>query len=342
MINEQQTSEQWNASTRNAASREPNTRSNSNQGGDGGRGEQQRVTANDSGRSACRYYVFTINNYSSVEEEALSNAVGIPGGPTYVIYGREIGSCGTPHLQGYVEFPKRIRLSSIKAVPGFERAHLERRRGKQHEAISYCKKDGDFVEFGTAVVSKQGRRADLERVADAIREGVTVGDLWRDFTTSMIRYSKGIIQARAYLCPPSSDEFPKYDLTSFSFSLIMDMKKSHVIWGPAGCGKTCYVRSRFPDALWVTHMDDLLGYDDQKVIVFDDMCFTHMPRTAQIHLVDTEQPRSIHCRYHAARIPAGVTRIFTSNVKEVFVDDPAIRRRVKYHEIVTFRSLMNQ
>lgn len=306
--------------------------------GDAGSGNGSKTSSSNSGRSVCRYYVFTLNNFSSEEEKSIAESIRVPGGPSYVIYGREVGESGTPHLQGYIEFPRRVSISHITQLVGYGRAHLERRRGKQHQAIAYCKKDGDFVEFGTAVVSQQGRRSDLEAVADSIRNGAAVGELWREHTSAMIRYSRGILQARAYLNPVR--EMETYDLASFSFSLIFDMKKSHVVWGPAGCGKTSYCRARFPEALWVTHMDDLLGYDSQEVIIFDDMNFTHMPRTAQIHIVDVEQPRSIHCRYACARIPAGVTRVFTSNNKDIFADDAAIKRRVKYHQIHTIRSFL--
>jgi len=87
-----------------------------------------------------------------------------------------------------------------------------------------------------------------------------------------------------------------------------------------------------PTALFVTHMDDLLKFDagQHEGIIFDDMSFLHLHREGQIHLVDVEQPRSIHCRYSAANIPANTPKIVTTNNeggKVVDLFDAAIKRR---------------
>lgn len=65
----------------------------------------------------------------------------------YCVYGREV--CPTTsrrHLQGFVAFKNRQSLQQVKKqLPG---AHLERTRGTPEECADYCRKDGDFVEFG--------------------------------------------------------------------------------------------------------------------------------------------------------------------------------------------------
>lgn len=106
---------------------------------------------------------------------------------------------------------------------------------------------------------------------------------------------------------------------------------SVVVWGESGCGKTTLAMTLLPNALIVTHMDDLMRYNDKfDGIIFDDMSFLHTPREAQIHIVDNAIPRSIHCRYNVARIPAGVKKIFTTNNYNggIFLDDVAIQRRI--------------
>lgn len=78
-------------------------------------------------------------------------------------------------------------------------------------------------------------------------------------------------------------------------------------------------------------MDQLKEYnEDYGGIIFDDMAFRHMPDTAQIHLVDTYEERYIHCRYAAARIPAGTPRIITTNMDPgnvINLGNEAIARR---------------
>jgi len=108
---------------------------------------------------------------------------------------------------------------------------------------------------------------------------------------------------------------------------------SVVLWGDSGAGKTTLARVLLPKALIVSHMDDLCNYTvKHDGIIFDDMSFTHIPREAQIHLVDNDLPRSIHCRYRTASIPAMTKKIFTTNTEggHIFIlPDLAIERRIK-------------
>ena len=88
----------------------------------------------------------------------------------YVIFGREKGDNGTPHLQGYVELLTRQRLQPVKVLLG-GRAHCEISRGTSHQAIEYCKKEGDYEEYGRP---KQGRgvsgSGELKRSRDDVAE----------------------------------------------------------------------------------------------------------------------------------------------------------------------------
>lgn len=91
-------------------------------------------------------WVFTLNNYSLDEESELQVTRAEV---DYIIYGHEIGESGTPHLQGYVEFSKRVSLSNAKKILNCPRLHLEQRKGTQQQAIEYCKKDDtDIYERG--------------------------------------------------------------------------------------------------------------------------------------------------------------------------------------------------
>jgi hypothetical protein len=67
---------------------------------------------------------------------------------TYAIWQIEKGEEGTKHIQFYVELSRRQRLTYWKK--NLRRAHVEPRKGKQSEAISYCSKvqtrmDGPWI-----------------------------------------------------------------------------------------------------------------------------------------------------------------------------------------------------
>jgi len=79
-------------------------------------------------------------------------------------------------------------------------------------------------------------------------------------------------------------------------------------------------------------MDGLVEFrsDYHEAIIFDDMSFSHMPRTAQIHLLDWDDDRRIHVRYTTVVIPKYTKKIFTSNMLDLFdLNDSAISRRVE-------------
>lgn len=89
-----------------------------------------------------RNWSFTLNNYTDAEVEALSK---VPF--KYIVFGREIGASGTPHLQGTVVFTSQRLIGGVrKLIP---RAHVEKTIDL-YASIEYCKKDGDFTEYGDA------------------------------------------------------------------------------------------------------------------------------------------------------------------------------------------------
>lgn len=91
-----------------------------------------------------RDWCFTINNYT--DEDIYS--VGIMSNDAkYLVCGFEVGEQGVPHMQGYVYFDNKQSLKQLKEYNS--RAHYERRRSPTiASAVKYCKKDGEFVEFG--------------------------------------------------------------------------------------------------------------------------------------------------------------------------------------------------
>ena len=110
--------------------------------------------------SKSRSYCFTTNNYTSTPPFHSSMK--------YMVVGKEVGESGTPHLQGYVVFNSPLLLSSVKKYFQ-EGTHFETTLGSALQASTYCKKDGNFEEFGTH--PHQGKRSDISSLQDAIMDG---------------------------------------------------------------------------------------------------------------------------------------------------------------------------
>jgi hypothetical protein len=117
---------------------------------------------------SAKQWSFTLNNYTDDELLKLSDFDNIPS-CEYILFGKETApETNTPHLQGFIRFSKRMtRVQVSRIIP---RAWLEPTK-KIVEYIAYCKKEGDFYEFGQADFAKQGKRSDLEAFKEAVKDG---------------------------------------------------------------------------------------------------------------------------------------------------------------------------
>lgn len=179
------------------------------------------------------------------------------------------------------------------------------------------------------------KKSQYEDIQQDILDGITKRELWMKYPGTMIRCHRGVDEMIHHLAP--RDPPVVRTLACFKVTPNWTYDRSIIIWGPPECGKTGLARACLPKAFMVTHIDDLKRFDSQAFdgIIFDDMSFVHMPRTAQIHLVDIEEDRSIHCRHTTGFIPRHTKKIFTTNEPNghIFLDDPAINRRVFKFEI---------
>jgi len=135
-----------------------------------------------------RSYIFTLNNYTDEEISQLSS-----GDYTYIVWGREVGESGTPHLQGFVHFENAKTMSAVHKIKGWKRSALQP-SVKPLSAIDYCKKGeqphSEWEEFGVdgpnygknadlyeRGVFKQGRRSELDAVYELVKSGVSVDEV---------------------------------------------------------------------------------------------------------------------------------------------------------------------
>jgi len=91
----------------------------------------------------------TLNHYKP--EDIAAFLVNIQPLADYYVYGKEKApSTGTPHLQFMVSFKTAKRLTAvIKMLPSGGHWFVKSDKSTMLQASDYCKKDGDFVEFGT-------------------------------------------------------------------------------------------------------------------------------------------------------------------------------------------------
>lgn len=191
-----------------------------------------------------RRWCFTLNNYTEEEEREVQ---GIS--CSYLVYGREEGEEGTPHLQGYIEFKNGKRLKNVKDL--IPRAHFEACKGSAKQNVKYCKKGGNVFEMGN--VSQQGRRTDLEAAAEMVKEGSTMRDIAEELPTVFIKYNRGISEYKNVLQEHRSE--PPMAIW---------------LWGKTGVGKTKTATEDFDSYYMKDGTQWWNGYEQQTAIVIDD------------------------------------------------------------------------
>lgn len=97
---------------------------------------KQRTFDTEIKMSAAKNWCFTINNYLPDDMEKLEVMFN-HGHFNYLVFGEEIApTTGTPHLQGYVQMKKKMRLAQVKKFIS-PRANLQNSRGSPEQASAY-------------------------------------------------------------------------------------------------------------------------------------------------------------------------------------------------------------
>jgi len=220
-----------------------------------------------------KHFVFTVNNFNHGHIVNL-NRIGF--GRTnydvaYMCWAEEIGASGTPHLQGFISFARKLRFRAISRFPGLEGAHLEVARGSPAQCKAYIdpenprsSEDGkvpgtNFVEWGE-LPGGQGDRTDLATFSASIISGSPMDVVAQAHPEVFVKYSTGLIRLAA-LSQPKRD-----------FKTIV-----HWFYGPTGSGKSHAARE---EGMALSPDRDLFykmggnswwcGYDSNPVVIIDD------------------------------------------------------------------------
>ena len=95
--------------------------------------------------SPAKRWCFTYNNYKIDDIEYINNNSSKIS--NFWIIGLEVGESGTPHLQGYIEFNKKLRPKNLYN----ERIHWEKAKGNKEQNFKYCTKEGNYYLNGKKI-----------------------------------------------------------------------------------------------------------------------------------------------------------------------------------------------
>lgn len=207
----------------------------------------------------------------------------------YLVYQGEVGANGTSHVQGYVRFRTKRRLSAVKTLLGSDSIHVEIAKGTEGDNRRYCTKDEGRlwgpVEHGTFVEGEgtKGRRTDLLAATNMIKQGSTMKEVADQHSEVFVKYHQGLIQLSHAVRP----------LPPISRTVHVQ-----VLWGPTRTGKTHRVLHTYQDIYQVVPGRDPWGlYKGQKVILFDEFDSSQWPITSMNRFLDKWRC-PLDCRYH--------------------------------------------
>lgn len=90
---------------------------------------------------------------------------------TYYIVGKEkCPNTGRPHYQCFFIFVKKRVLQGVKNLLEVPSLHAETCKGSDEDNVTYCKKDGDYIEGGTVPHDNSGKRTDIMEFRDWLKE----------------------------------------------------------------------------------------------------------------------------------------------------------------------------
>lgn len=265
----------------------------------------------------------------TLEQQAVIDHLNSVKEVTWLRIATEQHEDGTPHIHVVGQFVARFQStnSRIFDVGGFH-PDIQSVRSIPR-ALAYVAKGGEFRDIGPVPQRELAEEVDWIAVAGTMDRGEYYLRCFRAGLPA--RYAEIFWECARGLRTEVPIDY-EWD-EAWEHEQLRAMQPSqlaNVVIGPAGAGKTSWAkRVCAKPALWVRHLDVLRSFRPgyHQAIIFDDMSFMHLPRETQIHLVDTQDESHIHVRYAVARIPAGTPRFFTAN-QDIFLDDPAINRRI--------------
>lgn len=238
------------------------------------------------------HWVFTLNNPSDNGIPKLWKDV------KYAIWQREMGENGTPHLQGYVVFNKRVRLSALSKMC-YGKAHWEIRRGTHSEAKAYCSKLDSHLEgpwtIGdeTGIPEGAGARTDLDLVKADLDAGKTESFIMDTHFTACCKYMRFFKEYKRMKTPQRTWK-----------------TEVEVLWGPTGCSKSFTAMTNYPDAYWKPKSDWWDGYDLHDVVIIDEF-YGWLAYDFMLRLLD-KYPLIVNTKFgHASFVAKKI--IITSN-----------------------------
>lgn len=209
----------------------------------------------DENSKQVRSFVFTFNNY---DDNSVSQIKEKFADARYGVIGYETGEKGTPHLQGYIQLRKRKILGNVKKSFKW---WADKVRGDPSQAATYCKKSGDFIEWGQMADADSGTKAQKDKweLIVSLAKTNQLEKVCEEFPSEYVRLLGNLSRVRT---------------EHLTFNNVDD-RKSVWLHGKPGTGKSRFAFNEFLDFYPKNANKWWDGYKDQEVVILDDLGKTH-------------------------------------------------------------------
>lgn len=260
----------------------------------------------------CRNFTFTFNNYPSTE---LVDEIDCK----YIIYGKEEGKEGTPHLQGTIIFDNpRYLTAVIYSLPG---CHIEICRNV-HASIEYCKKEGNFTERGVPPQTNKEKGEGEKRRWGEIRVAAEEGR--NDDIPDDVRF----LQYKAV---------EHFRSEGSKRRQLLDTDAQHLwYYGASGTGKSRKAREDHPDAFIKMCNKWWDGYDGEDTVIIEDFDSAHSVLAHHLKIWGDRYPFMAEVKGGAKKIRPKLIIVTANYAPEDIWDrtndlEPILRRFKKVH-----------
>lgn len=180
----------------------------------------------------------------------------------YICWGKErCPDTDREHYQGFGVFVRTHRIPSAKRLLGAGGdAHFEVRRGTREQAREYCRKDGEFFEWG-----ELGKRT----ISDLLKKGCLT-TIKNEDPLFYVRYHRGLEKLLL-----DAKQRPSFRFVEVTW-----------LWGPTGVGKTRKVMEM--DNVYKLDSPYVWfdGYEEEDILLIDDYENNVIPRGFMLNLLD--------------------------------------------------------
>lgn len=242
-----------------------------------------------------RYFAFTLNNYTAEDESTIQSWAENCTDLHHIIYAKEVGKEGTPHLQGAIAFKinKQKRALAVKNDIGITTLHIEICKKYYQANVNYCIKAKtpeeqknkfiwqypiDYFKIKSKTNSKKQTKNEVYELAKNGDFDKIEGQYWLTMEKQIMKtYCNNIKVEKLFYDQGNGKNYFK------TFNCLL--------WGPTGTGKSfridlivdainnwwkvwCQTKNKPFKELEVYYKQQMKwwdGYIDQKIVVIEEL-----------------------------------------------------------------------